>query len=324
MKEKDLDLAVCVQNDTLMCPPRHKRAPMDVPIDALVDLTHPLAPTAHNDWLASCETIHAWLPACKNASRQRVQSARTIRFAAMGFGTVFLGAIFGALACAAQPVQVFTEFVRLDASGKVLAPETPREILSPALIRNGFTSFQVAIAAEKNEHWRLFIGQNPENAVAVTMYRETGQRLDPVQLPVEGDGSAVFWMDVWTGRGAPVARIKIEPQLDYRGDWVIYPIEGRVMEATAGDGPWPAGTQDPVEMMRVFLCAVKASAEVPSPASGPVTLARLRDRNARQDLSLASKAPREEVRKLFGACEASPPDDVEWYLKIRDYLFRMR
>jgi hypothetical protein len=228
------------------------------------------------------------------------------------------------VAATAQTVGVYTEFARLDALGKVLAPETPREILSPALVRNGFTSFQVAITVEKGEHWRLFIGQNPDNAVTLTVYRETGQRLERVELPVEGDGPAVLWMDVWAARGAPVARIKIEPQLDYRQDWVIYPIEGRVMEATAGDGPWPAGAGDAAGVTRSFLCSAKPGEEVPSPASAPLTVARLRYRNARQDLSLAAQAPREELRKLFGPCEAPPSDDVEWYLRIRDYLFRLR
>ena len=228
------------------------------------------------------------------------------------------------LAALAQPVQVYSEFARLDASGKVLAPETPREILSPALVRNGFTSFQVAIAAERGEHWRLFIGQNPENSVTVTMYRETGQRLDKIDLPVEGDGPAVLWMDLWTARTAPVARIKVEPQLDYRKDWVIYPMEGRVVDAVAGDGPWPPGTDDPVDVIRGYVCSAKAGEVVPSPGGGQVTLTRLRDRNARQDLSLASRAPREELQKLLGACDGDKPEDVEWYLRVRDYLFRLR
>lgn len=229
-----------------------------------------------------------------------------------------------ALAGTAQPIQVFTEFAKLDASGKVLAPETPREILSPALARNAFTSFQVAITAERGEHWRLFIGQNPDNAATVTLYRETGQRLEKVEPPVEGDGPAVLWMDAWIARSAPVARIKIEPQLDYRKDWIIYPIEGRVMEATAGDGPWPAGAEDPVDVIRGFVCSAKPGEGVPSPGGGQVTIARLRYRNARQDLSLAGKAPREELQKLMGPCEDPRPEDAEWYLRIRDYLFRLR
>jgi hypothetical protein len=231
----------------------------------------------------------------------------------------------------AQPLQVYTELARLDASGKVLAPETPREILSPALARNAFTSFQVTVTAGKGEHWRLFVGQNPENAAAVTLYREVGDRLERVELPVEGDGPGVFWMDVWTAKGAPVARTKIEPQLDFHGDWVIYPIEGRVMEATVPDGPWRTGVEPPVEVMRSLLCkpgeakpAATRQVDKADASTPEVTMARLHYRNAQQDLALAGRAPREELTKLFGACAAPAPEDPEWYLRLRDYLFRLR
>jgi hypothetical protein len=238
-----------------------------------------------------------------------------------------------AVAGLAQPLQVYTELARLDASGKVLAPETPREILSPALARNAFTSFQVAVTAAKGEHWRLFVGQNPENAVAVTLYRESGERaeqldrLERVELPAEGDGPAVFWMDVWTAKGAPLERIKIEPQLDFHGDWVIYPIEGRVMEATVPDGPWRSGVAPPVEVMRGLLCKPGESTPATEKAGAPppaVTMARLHYRNAQQDVALAGRASRTDLTMLFGDCAAAAPDDPEWYLRLRDYLFRLR
>ncbi len=58
-------------------------------------------------------------------------------------------------AALAQPLMVYTELARLDASGQVLAPETPREILSPALARNDLKSFQIAVTAPNGELWRL-------------------------------------------------------------------------------------------------------------------------------------------------------------------------
>src|ERR1700733_6174718 len=61
----------------------------------------------------------------------------------------------------AQPLSVYSEFARINASGEVTAPETPREILSPALVRNGFTSFQVVVQAPADRQWWLFVGQNP-------------------------------------------------------------------------------------------------------------------------------------------------------------------
>jgi hypothetical protein len=225
----------------------------------------------------------------------------------------------------AQPLTVYTELARLDPSGKVLAPETPREILSPALARNAFTSFQIAVTAPAGEKWTLYVGQNPENAVTLTVYREMGERpLQPVRLPVEGDGPAVFWMDVWTPKEAPVARIKIEPQLNFHNDWVIYPVEGRVMEATVPDGPWPAGVEPPGEVMRGLLCGAESKpAGEASPSPGP-TMARLHHRNAEQDLALALRAPRADLAKIFGVCDAPVPDDPEWYLHVRDYLFRLK
>ena len=55
--------------------------------------------------------------------------------------------------------------------------------------------------------------------------------LERVELPVDGDGNQIFWMDLWTARDAPVRRIKVEPELKIDEDWVIYPMEGRVMDA---------------------------------------------------------------------------------------------
>jgi len=239
---------------------------------------------------------------------------------------LLLGTI--AAACEAQPLTVYSEFARLDGEGKILAPETPREILSPALVRDGFTSFQIAVSAPKGEHWRLFVGQNPEKAVTVIMYRERGERLEPVELPVEAVEPAVFWMDVWTPKSAPVARIKIEPQLDFRNDWTIYPVEGRVMDATVPEVTPRPGTQSPVEAMRGLLCdSARKPAEIPPAAQTPATattMSRLHGRNAQQDLALAARAPREDLAKIFGSCTAVAPDNPEWYLRVRDYLFRLR
>ena len=222
----------------------------------------------------------------------------------------------------AQPLQVFSEFARIDAAGKVTAPESPREILSPAIGRNAYSSFQVVVEASAEKEWWLHIGQNPEDAVRVTMYRESGDKLEPVPLPVHSKGTQVLWMDLWAERSAPVERIKVEPQLNIDDDWVIYPMEVRVMEATVPDGARPAGIAAPVEVMRQFACpgGVIESGIVPNDAS----VAKMRYRNAQQDLALARNASRGDLTKLLGACNAPPPPNPEWYYKIRDYLLKPR
>ncbi len=201
----------------------------------------------------------------------------------------------------AQPLRVYSEFAKIDAAGKVTAPAEPREILSPAIARNAFSSFQVVVDVPRGTPYQLYIAQNPENAVEVTLYRENGDKLERVEQPVSGNATQVFWMDLWTARDSPVQRIKVEPQLHVNNDWVIYPMEARVMAATVTPG---AGTPDPV-------CSPQAGASS--------DLAKFRNRNAQQDAALAATAPKDELQKLTGACSEPNPES---YLRIRDYLLR--
>ena len=225
-----------------------------------------------------------------------------------------------ALPLLAQPLRVYSEFARIDPSGQVVAPAQPREILSPAIARNAFTSFQVVVQLPRPAHYWLHLGLNPEDAVRVTLYRESGDRLTPVQTPIEGEGSQVLWLDVWTGRDAPVRRIKIEPQLYIDRDWVVYPMEARVMEATVPDGVRPDGGLAPIVVMRSFVCGTK-----PEAAAAPeLSMTRFRYRNAQQDVALAGRGRKEDLRNLIGGCDAAPPADPESYLRVRDFLFRMR
>jgi hypothetical protein len=225
---------------------------------------------------------------------------------------------------AAQPLSVYSEFARIDSAGKVTSPADPREILSPAVARNAFTSFQIVVQPSDDAQWKLYVAQNPENAVQVTLYRESGDRLIKEEQPAIGTGTAVFWMDIWTARTAPVERIKVEPQLNYHGDWVIYPMEGRVMDAQVPNAPaagWPTGTAEPPAVIANLLCNQPLNAGT---APKDPTPAALRFRNAQQDKALAAQAPRTELANRYGACTATPPAaDPEWYYRIRDYLFRL-
>jgi hypothetical protein len=222
-------------------------------------------------------------------------------------------ALFLLLASAAwsQPLRVYSEFAAIDAAGKVTAPAEPREILSPAIARNAFSSFQIVVDVPRGTSYQLYIAQNPENAVQVTLYRENGDKLERVEQPVSGNTAQVFWMDLWTARDAPVARIKVEPQLHVNNDWVIYPMEARVMSATVPDG-------NPTK----FASFCKFTQDAPS--ANPLSASNFRLRNVQQDDAMASMAPKEEFEKLFFPCDASKSPDPEWYLRIRDYLLRLR
>ena len=216
-----------------------------------------------------------------------------------------------AIPLAAQSLRVYSEFARFNAAGNVTAPAQPREILSPALVRNGFTSFQIAVRVAPGTPYWLVVGENPEDAVKVTVYRESGGKLEQVDLPYSGDRTQVFWMDVWTDRDAPVRRIKVEPQLSVKDEWLVYPMEARVMNATVPSGGVEGNA----------ICGARAD---PMVDKGGGDIERLRSRNAQQDRAMAVAAPKEELRRLSTGCESKSAEDPESYLRIRDYLFRMR
>ena len=221
----------------------------------------------------------------------------------------------------AQNVQVYSEFAQLEDSGEVVAPENPREILSPAVARNAFSSFQLAIRVSPGTKFAVYIGQNPENAVKVALYRRAALKLERVELPYIGDGPQVLWMDLWVDAHAPVRRVKLEPQVSIDGDWVTYPMEVRVMEPVVPDHPRPEhGIAGAFEVMQAYLCGNKVQ---PGVGRAPIS-AEFRFRNAQQDVTMASAgslALREELKKVMGGCYAKPPADAEFYLRLRDYFF---
>ena len=232
---------------------------------------------------------------------------------------ILLGLAAGAIC--AQTVQVYSEFAQISDAGEVVAPENPREILSPAVVRNAFSSFQLAIQVPQGTKFVVYVGQNPENAVKVTLYRRGNGKLEPVELPYSGESAQVLWMDLWVDANAPVRRVKIEPQVGINGDWATYPMEVRVMEPVVPDhSAFEQGAASSFEVMRAFLCGGG-----PRPRAGRVPIgAELRLRNAQQDVALAAgstDALRQEMKKYMGGCSANPPADPEFYLRLRDYFF---
>ena len=207
----------------------------------------------------------------------------------------------------AQTVQVYSEFARLGDAGEPLAPATPREILSPAVPRNAYSTFQIAVQVPAGNKFNLFIGQNPEDAVKITLYRGAKEKLEAVGIPYEGIGSQVVWLDVWVDASAPVRRVKVEPQVFINGDWVTYPMEMRVSETVVPEGAMREPGPEEV------LCGPRKNG--PSQADWQL-------RNARQDAALlahSSPAQREAARRALGGCDAKPPStDPEYYLRLRD------
>ena len=266
--------------------------------------------------------------------------------------------ITAALALPAQELYVRSEFQRVGPDGKVIPPdraERPREILSPAIARNGFASYMLTANIPANIEYSLEIGQNPEDAVRVVLYRQIygangiPDKLEKVPLPVNGkttrEENLTFWVDFWVADTAPVRRIKIEAQLWVGDRWVIYPMEARFVEARIPafqpkfwGMPAPEARSDSamIAPWRDYLCRPLKSEFEPK----EVTIRLLQQRNIQQDVALAKKLGRDTGIQAFvrggltpelalptGWC-AAPADtwrnglDAEWYLKVRDHLYR--
>jgi hypothetical protein len=268
----------------------------------------------------------------------------------------------------AQPVKVYSEFQRVDPFGHVVPMDRatrPREILSPALARGAWASYVVALTPPEGKPWWVFIGQNPENAVEVRMYKPVFARYGDVWIPdaleplemndmgglpsvqpqVPGQKTTVLWMDIRPAADAPVRRTRLEVQLNSGDDWVIYPLELRLQQAVV---PQPSGAPEPLG--RVDAPASDSAAAVlrgyacgGAPAggqNGPLTVRSAIRRNARQDMALARSIETSQGRAvmltelldaaglgiLASFCKAPPPlaDErgAEWYLRVRDLLYR--
>ena len=235
-----------------------------------------------------------------------------------------LGLLAGSLcaaAASAQSVQVYSEFAGLSDSGDAVAPENPREILSPAIARNGFSSFQIAVQVPQGAKFQFYMGQNPAAALNVTLYRRAGDRLTPVDLPYFSDSTQVLWMDVWVDAAAPARRVKLEPQVYIDGDWVTYPMEVRVSEPVVPKKVAAGSLTSPLELIRLYLCQGQRRLTLDGPG---LSAAGFHGRNAQQDVELAavgSDALRQEIKKAMGGCDARPPSDPEFYLRVRDIFF---
>ena len=257
-----------------------------------------------------------------------------------------------------QEIYVRSIFQRPGPDGEVVKVdrmERPgREILSPPAIRNGFSSFHVTLTGPPGTPYSLYMGLNPEDAVKVTVYKERHEasgvpnQLEVVKLPaaatIPEEGAANFWLDIWVAAGAPVRRIKVEPQMWIPDRWIVYPMEVRVIEPVVPKFvllptqlPEPGVRADRVvyPALREMLCSTPQGKAT---GSAETTVFSLMHRNIAQDLALAQTKPRDEVvaevlsaagiQNLEDWCSVTTVSQVgelpaEWFLRVRDFLYRV-
>lgn len=264
----------------------------------------------------------------------------------------------------AQSVRVVSEFQRVDPFGEVVRPDRtarPREILSPAVARNAFASFQIAVTVPEGEPFFVYIQTNPPDIFHISLYKELYVKTDDgwipdvleavpllafdtlpyLPLPIPGQNTVSYWMDVWVPAETPVERVRLEVLVKVGRGWLIYPMEVRVVAAVAPT----------VQEHRAALPAVteRADASVYGPFRNFVcdahegghaerlSVRRMIHRNAVQDLALARALDgpelREDLLRRAGVtdkkrwCQSREPmaeQSAEWFLHVRDSIYRQR
>jgi hypothetical protein len=265
---------------------------------------------------------------------------------------------------------VYSEFQRIDPFGNVVPADRARragvgsrEILSPGLARNAHASYHIAVTAPAGTPFTLFVGQNPENLLDVAVYKEIYTRrgaqwipdgLTPVTLPytsrlpdpsmpILGQTTVTFLLDLHVPANATIRRTKLEPQLYLEDRWITWPMEVRILSAVVPAHEMGnvavAGIEEPSDAtarraMRTYLCGSSAA-----DLATRDTIRWLISRNALEDTALARSLESRpglkllpEILRLAGSgdpakwCEAPVfPQELgpEWYLRLRDALYRL-
>jgi hypothetical protein len=264
-------------------------------------------------------------------------------------------------------MRVVSEFQRVGPLGEVVAADRvaqAREILSPAVARNAYASFRIAVEIPPDTPYFLYVQSNPTDFFEVTLYKElyvkAGDEWIPDVLqeskipafgslpylpaPIPGQNTVTYWVDLHVGADAPVRRVRLEALMKIGNRWVTYPMEVRVIDAVVPAVRWTSASLPTltaradtpvVGPLGAYLCGAAESSE----SGRPLTARALVRRNALQDMALARalesklgrKAVTSEILRRTGAaagaewCRAhsTPPElGAEWYLRVRDWLYR--
>ena len=262
----------------------------------------------------------------------------------------------------AQTVEIYSEFQRVDPFGELVRADRgakPREILSPAVARNAWASYHVVVSAPPNTTYLLYFATNPLNACEVKMYREhfaqtpagwiPDRLTELTQLPdfgfisdpedaIPGQTARAYLLDFRVRPDAGMGRFRLEVQLK-TAIWIIRPMEVRVVAARVPDlrqiatpaalPPLEAGADAAALGPLLDYLDGRAAGSY----SAPATVRGIVRRNAIQDMALAATldpklAGPDILRPLWeayvwsGARFLPRLTGAEWYLRLRDYLYR--
>jgi hypothetical protein len=272
---------------------------------------------------------------------------------------VSAGLLIAVVPVCAIELRIYSEFQRVDPMGAIVAQDraaAPREILSPAVVRNAFASFQVIVTAPANTFYFLSVQTNPPGIFEIKLYRETFARngtgfvshglieeRDPAFLAgvtpsmgsIASQTASAYLLDVWIPASVQPGKARLEV-LVKTADWKVAPLEMRILPAIVPTlasclspiaTPEPAASLDALAFNELFP-GLAGDPPRCAPRSG--TVASVIIRNARQDAALAHTfTPHLQSELLNAALDAVTqrswtlfdPRGSESYLRVRQLLY---
>lgn len=258
------------------------------------------------------------------------------------------------MSCAAnaQDISVYSEFLRFNPFGEVVAQDrewNPREILSPAVPRNGHLSVHVVVTAPAGTNYFVYAGQSPSDTVEIKVYREhfvpcgqdycpdwlTEQRMPSFGAIPESrermpeQTTRVYLFDIRVPPDVPPRRVRVEALLKV-GYWLVAPMELRVIAPVLPDTSGLERVEDiaPLEARSSDTAQRQLIRYVNGlPPEYPRGILRVRDilqRNAAEDMLLAKSMGFQtpQLNLMLWTPFVFPQTGAEWYLRVRDLIYR--
>lgn len=159
-------------------------------------------------------------------------------------------------------VRVYSEFQRVDPFGNILPQDrelSPREIISPAIARNGHLAVHVVVTAPEGANFFVYAGSNPPGILELKLYREHFSRCqsgycpdwlteqpsagfgsiperyrDPVHPELSRQTTRSYLLDIHAPSDTPPRRVRVEALIK-AGTWVVVPMEVRIVAPAVPD-----------------------------------------------------------------------------------------
>jgi hypothetical protein len=220
----------------------------------------------------------------------------------------------------AQEIRIYSEFERFDPFGNPVEADRdmlPREIISPAMARNGHLSVHVVVTAPAGTNYFLYSATNPPDILEVTIYREhfapCGDSYCPDWLTAQpspsfgvipellhNSGSPAmnnqttrsYLFDIKATADTPPRRVRVEALLKL-ATWYVAPMEVRIVAPTVPQPTQSIFKEDlaPIDAPSSATARIQLFRYLAGlPPEWPRQLLRVRDmiqRNAAEDMLLA-------------------------------------